>query len=63
MQLMEQVDNVIRLIDVTQQEFLEVVNKQSFPLLYEMCLENMSKRFSDLKLVFNQLKEQISWIK
>lgn len=63
MELIKQTEDLINLIEVTQQELLEDVNKQQYPLLYDLCLENLAKRSEILKKKISFILDRIKEVK
>ena len=63
MELIKETEDLINLIDVTQQELLEDVNKQRYPILYDMCLENLAKRSETLKKKIKNILGKIKEVK
>lgn len=59
LELIKETENLLNLIKVTQNEFLEDVNKQHYPLIYELCLEDLVKRSSYLEKKIKVILENI----
>lgn len=61
--LLKEVDKIKNLIKISQLEMIESVNKQSFPLLYELALEDFVKRLSSLKNKIEEIENRIREVK
>ena len=61
MELLKQCDNLLRLINNTNENLFEEINKQDFPLLYSVCVNyhvyQMEQLIKKIEIIKEHIKE------
>lgn len=61
MELLKQCDNLLRLINNSNENLFEEINKQDFPLLYSVCLNyhvyQMEQLIKKIEIIKEHIKE------
>lgn len=61
MELLKQCDNLLRLINNSNKNLFEEINKQDFPLLYSVCVNyhvyQMEQLSNKIKIIKEHIKE------